>query len=89
MAVVVASQPASWTHIKSNLFLHRSRKTQTIDEVCSDLFFFKWTCVLLFFFYIFLFHLVVLVWTYQIRLSAMQNAKKGWFLSKSFGTCNN
>nr|CAD1836876.1 unnamed protein product [Ananas comosus var. bracteatus] len=27
-----ASQPASWTHIKSNLFLHRSRKTQTIDE---------------------------------------------------------
>ncbi|XP_057795670.1 histone-lysine N-methyltransferase ASHH2 isoform X2 [Salvia miltiorrhiza] len=27
------AQQSSWTLIKSNLFLHRSRKTQTIDEV--------------------------------------------------------
>ncbi|KAL9259430.1 Histone-lysine N-methyltransferase ASHH2-like protein [Drosera capensis] len=26
-------QPPSWTHISTNLFLHRSRKTQTMDEV--------------------------------------------------------
>ncbi|GMP79538.1 hypothetical protein CsSME_00035035 [Camellia sinensis var. sinensis] len=26
-------QPSSWVLIKSNLFLHRSRKTQTIDEI--------------------------------------------------------
>ncbi|XP_057773185.1 histone-lysine N-methyltransferase ASHH2-like [Salvia miltiorrhiza] len=28
-----AAKQSSWTLIKSNLFLHRSRKTQTIDEV--------------------------------------------------------
>jgi len=32
---VAASQPSTWMLIKSNLFLHRSRKTQTMDEVCE------------------------------------------------------
>ncbi|XP_072969717.1 uncharacterized protein [Typha angustifolia] len=32
-STISTSQPASWTHIKSNLFLHRGRKTQTIDEI--------------------------------------------------------
>eukprot|EP00268_Persea_americana_P038767 TRINITY_DN38397_c0_g1_i2.p1 TRINITY_DN38397_c0_g1~~TRINITY_DN38397_c0_g1_i2.p1 ORF type:complete len:2316 (+),score=492.02 TRINITY_DN38397_c0_g1_i2:357-6950(+) len=30
---LTASQQASWTLIKNNLFLHRSRRTQSIDEV--------------------------------------------------------
>ncbi|KZV45935.1 histone-lysine N-methyltransferase ASHH2 [Dorcoceras hygrometricum] len=29
----IVSQQSSWSLIKSNLFLHRSRKTQTVDEV--------------------------------------------------------
>lgn len=29
----VASQPSTWMLIKSNLFLHRSRKDQTMDEI--------------------------------------------------------
>ncbi|OVA03854.1 SET domain [Macleaya cordata] len=30
---LTVSKPSSWAHIKSNLFLHRRRKTQTIDEI--------------------------------------------------------
>ncbi|KAG6482247.1 hypothetical protein ZIOFF_058878 [Zingiber officinale] len=28
----LANQPAPWVHVKSNVYLHRSRKSQTIDE---------------------------------------------------------
>ena len=31
----VASKTPSWTHVRSNLFLHRNRRTQSIDEVCT------------------------------------------------------
>lgn len=31
--ILTAAKQSPWTLIKSNLFLHRSRKTQTIDEV--------------------------------------------------------
>lgn len=32
-AIVTVPQPSTWMLIKSNLFLHRSRKTQTMDEI--------------------------------------------------------
>lgn len=41
-----ASQPSPWKLIRSNMFQHRSRKTQTIDEVnaCSKVLFYQILC---------------------------------------------
>jgi hypothetical protein len=33
----VASRAPSWTHVRTNSFLHRNRRNQSIDEVCAEL----------------------------------------------------